>query len=155
MALNYFNAENIQINTPVNPANNTVNIEYIVEERPSDQLELSAGWGGISRGVIGTLGITFNNFSLRNFLKAEAWNPLPQGDGQKLSLRIQTNGRFFQSYNFSFTEPWLGGKKPNALSLSAFHSNFNNGYSEESSAFQRLRISGVTLGLGTRLRVSR
>ncbi len=151
-ALNYFNPDNLQINTPVNPQRGTVDIEYIVEERPSDQLELSAGWGGIGRGVIGTLGVTFNNFSLRNLFKAEAWNPLPQGDGQKLSLRIQTNGRFYQSYNFSFTEPWLGGKKPNAFSLSAYHTNFNNGFSQESSAFQRLQITGASLGLGTRLR---
>ena len=152
-ALNYFNAENIQINTPVNPQRGTVDIEYIVEERPSDQLELSAGWGGVGRGVIGTLGVTFNNFSLRNLLKAEAWNPLPQGDGQRLSLRVQTNGRYYQSYNFSFTEPWLGGKKPNSFTLSAYHTNFNNGYSQESSAFQRLQITGASIGLGTRLRV--
>lgn len=151
-ALNYFNPENLQINTPVNPQRGTVDIEYIVEERPSDQLELSAGWGGVGRGVIGTLGVTFNNFSLRNLFKPEAWNPLPQGDGQKLSLRIQTNGRFFQSYNFSFTEPWLGGKKPNAFTLSAYHTNFNNGFSQESSNFQRLQITGASVGLGTRLR---
>lgn len=151
-ALNYFNPENLQINTPVNPQRGTVDIEYIVEERPSDQLELSAGWGGVGRGVIGTLGVTFNNFSLRNLFKPEAWNPLPQGDGQKLSLRIQTNGRFFQSYNFSFTEPWLGGKKPNSLTVSAYHTNFNNGFSLESSAFQRLQITGASIGLGTRLR---
>jgi outer membrane protein insertion porin family len=151
-ALNYFNPENLQINTPVNAQRGTVDIEYIVEERPSDQLELSAGWGGVGRGVIGTLGVTFNNFSLRNLFKPEAWNPLPQGDGQKLSLRVQTNGRFYQSYNFSFTEPWLGGKKPNAFSLSAYHTNFNNGFSQESSAFQRLQITGASIGLGTRLR---
>ncbi len=153
VGLNYFNAENLQINTPVNAARGTVDIEYIVEERPSDQLELSAGWGGVGRGIIGTLGVTFNNFSLRNILKPETWNPLPQGDGQRLSLRVQTNGRFYQSYNFSFTEPWLGGKKPNALTVSAYHTNFNNGYSQESSAFQRLQITGASIGLGTRLRV--
>ncbi|MGH1337700.1 MAG: outer membrane protein assembly factor BamA [Aureispira sp.] len=151
-ALNYFNPENLKINTPVNPQRGTVDIEYIVEERPSDQLELSAGWGGVGRGVIGTLGVTFNNFSLRNMLNPEAWNPLPQGDGQRLSLRVQTNGRFYQSYNFSFTEPWLGGKKPNSFTLSAYHTNFNNGFSEESSAFQRLQITGASIGLGTRLR---
>lgn len=151
-ALNFFNPETIKINTPVNPQRGTVDIEYTVEERPSDQLELSAGWGGEGRGVIGTLGVTFNNFSLRNLFKPEAWNPLPQGDGQRLSLRVQTNGRFYQSYNFSFTEPWLGGKKPNAFTISAYHTNFNNGFSEESSAFQRLQITGASVGLGTRLR---
>lgn len=152
VGLNYFNAENLQINTPVNAQRGTVDIEYVVEERPSDQLELSAGWGGVGRGIIGTLGVTFNNFSLRNIGKPETWNPLPQGDGQRLSLRVQTNGRFYQSYNFSFTEPWLGGKKPNALTVSAYHTNFNNGFSQESSAFTRLQITGASVGLGTRLR---
>lgn len=152
MALNYFNPEALGINTPVNAQRGTVDIEYNVEERPSDQLELSAGWGGVGRGLIGTLGVTFNNFSLRNLFKPEAWSPLPQGDGQRLSLRVQTNGRFYQSYNFSFTEPWLGGKKPNAFTLSLYHTNFNNGYSQESSAFQRLQITGASVALGTRLR---
>jgi outer membrane protein insertion porin family len=152
MALNYFNPESMGINTPVNAQRGTVDIEYTVEERPSDQLELSAGWGGFGRGLIGTLGVTFNNFSLRNLFNAEAWNPLPQGDGQRLSLRIQTNGRFYQSYNFSFTEPWLGGKKPNSLSFAAFQSRFNNGQIPESSNFQQLVITGVNVGLGTRLR---
>jgi outer membrane protein insertion porin family len=77
-------------------------------------LELSAGWGG-SIGLTGTLGVSFNNFSIRNIFKKTAWDPLPMGDGQKLSLRIQSNGKAFRSYNFSFTEPWLGGKKRNAL----------------------------------------
>jgi outer membrane protein insertion porin family len=75
---------------------------------------LSAGWGG-SIGLTGTLGVSFNNFSIRNIFKKTAWDPLPMGDGQKLSLRIQSNGKAFRSYNFSFTEPWLGGKKRNAL----------------------------------------
>lgn len=81
MNLNYFNPEALGINTPVNPQRGTVDIEYTVEEKPSDQLELSAGWGGV-RQVIGTLGVSFNNFSLRNIFNKEAWHPLPQGDGQ-------------------------------------------------------------------------
>ena len=152
MALNYFNPETMSINTPVNPQRGTVDIIYGVDERPSDQLELSAGWGGFGRGLIGTLGVTFNNFSLRNLFNSAAWNPLPQGDGQRLSLRIQTNGRYYQSYNFSFTEPWLGGRKRNALSVSAYHSRFNNGQIPESSNFQQLVITGVTVGLGTQLK---
>lgn len=108
MALGFFNPETMGINTPVNPRRGTVDIEYSVEERPSDQLELSAGWSAF--GLIGTLGVVFNNFSTRNIFKKSAWSPLPQGDGQKLSLRAQSNGKFFQSYNFSFTEPWLGVK---------------------------------------------
>lgn len=150
--LGYFNPEALGINTPVNPQRGTVDIEYAVEEKPSDQLELSAGWGGIGRGVIGTLGVSFNNFSVRNILKKESWNPLPQGDGQRLSLRAQTNGRFFQSYNASFTEPWLGGKKPNAFTVAGFFTQFTNGQDRESSNFGKFSISGVTLSLGTRLK---
>ncbi len=149
--LGYFNPETLGINTPVNPQRGTVDIEYTVEERPSDQLELSAGWAGGGRGVIGTLGVTFNNFSLRNFFKKESWSPLPQGDGQRLSLRAQTNGNFFQSYNVSFTEPWLGGKKPNSFSVSGFYNRFAFGDSG-STTFQKFSIAGVSIGLGTRLK---
>lgn len=124
IALGYFNQENLDIQTPVNEAAGTVDIEYTVEEKPSDQLELSAGYGGTS-GLIGTLGVTFNNFSLKNVKDRSTWSPLPQGDGQKLSVRIQSNSRFFKSYNFSFTEPWLGGKKPNSLTVGLVASEFD------------------------------
>lgn len=150
--LGYFNQENLGINTPVNPDRGTVDIEYTVEEKPSDQLELSAGWGGRGRGVIGTLGVAFNNFSARNILKKESWSPLPQGDGQRLSIRAQTNGRFFQSYNMSFTEPWLGGKKPNSLTVAAFVSILSNGFAKTSPSYGRLTNGGVTFSLGTRLK---
>jgi outer membrane protein insertion porin family len=143
--LGYFNPEALGINTPVNPERGTVDIEYKVEEKPSDQLELSAGWGGASR-VIGTLGVSFNNFSLRNFFKKEAWRPLPQGDGQRLSLRAQTNGTFFQSYNVSFTEPWLGGKRPNSLTVGGFYNKFN--YQANGS----LSIVQGSVTFGTRLK---
>jgi outer membrane protein insertion porin family len=122
--LGYFNPENLGIDTPVDPQRGTVDIEYSVEERPSDQLELSAGYGGYS-GLIGTLGMTFNNFSIRNINKREAWNPLPQGDGQKLSVRAQSNGNYYKSYNFSFTEPWFGGKKRIGLTLGGVYSKFD------------------------------
>lgn len=147
--LGYFNPEAIGINTPVNQQNGTVDIEYNVEEKPNDQLELSAGYGGF-QGLIGTLGVTFNNFSVRNILKPESWRPLPQGDGQKLSLRGQTNGKFYQSYNASFTEPWLGGKKPNSFTVAGFYSKYSRldaGYN--ATGFFSI-ISG-TIGLGTRL----
>ena len=145
--LGYFSPENMPINTPVNPQRGTVDIEYVLEERPSDQLELSAGYGGAS-GLIGTLGVTFNNFSLRNLKNRRSWSPLPQGDGQKLSLRIQSNSRFFRSYNFSFTEPWLGGKKPNSLTVGAVHSAID--YSQFGQG--ALKITRVFAGLGTQLR---
>jgi outer membrane protein insertion porin family len=152
MSLNYFNPEKMGINTPVNPQRGTVDVEYEVEERPSDQLELSAGWGGAGRGVVGTLGVTFNNFSLRNLFNAESWSPLPQGDGQRLSIRAQSNGRYFQSYNFSFSEPWLGGRRPMGLSVSAFHNRQNNGQTPESSNYQAFIMTGGSVGIGTRLR---
>ena len=124
--LGYFNQEALGINTPVNPQRGTVDIEYKVEEKPSDQLELSAGFGGF--GVVGTLGVSFNNFSIRNIFKKEAWSPLPQGDGQRLSIRAQSNGKFFQSYNASFTEPWLGGKRPISLTVGGAYSKYANVY---------------------------
>jgi len=145
--LGYFNPESMSINTPVNPQRGTVDIEYVLEETPSDQLELSAGYGGAS-GLIGTLGVSFNNFSLRNVKNRETWSPLPQGDGQKLSLRIQSNSRFFRSYNFSFTEPWLGGKKPNSFTIGAVHSAID--YSQFGSG--ALKITRLFSGLGTQLK---
>jgi len=151
MNLNYFNPETLGINTPVNPARGTVDIEYTVEEKPSDQLELSAGWGG-QRRIIGTLGVTFNNFSLRNITNRDAWHPLPQGDGQRLSLRAQTNGEFFQSYNVSFTEPWLGGKKPTSLTVAGFFNRFSNGVPRGNELHGFLQIAQLSVSLGTRLR---
>ncbi len=150
--LGYFNPEALGINTPVNPQRGTVDIEYTVEEKPSDQLELSAGWGGFQARVIGTLGVTFNNFSLRNIFNREAWHPLPQGDGQRLSLRAQTNGNFYQSYNGSFTEPWLGGKKPNALTVASSFTKITSGTNPESVNYYRLSILRGALSLGTRLK---
>lgn len=145
--LGYFNPESMGIGTPVNPANGTVDIVYDLEERPSDQLELSAGYGGFS-GLIGTLGVTFNNFSVKNIKDRSTWAPLPQGDGQKLSLRVQSNSRFFRSYNFSFTEPWLGGKRPRSFTVGAVRSAFDY----ESFAQGKLSISRVFAGLGTQLK---
>jgi len=107
--LNYFNQEKISPGVNPNQEDGTVDINWNLEEKSSDQLELSAGWGG-GIGLTGTVGVTFNNFSIKNIWRKEAWDPLPTGDGQKLSLRLQSNGRAFRSYNFSFTEPWLGGK---------------------------------------------
>ncbi len=151
MNLNYFNPETLGINTPVNPNRGTVDIDYTVEEKPSDQLELSAGWGG-QRRVIGTLGVTFNNFSLRNITNREAWHPLPQGDGQRLSLRAQTNGDFYQSYNVSFTEPWLGGRKPTSFTVAGFFNRFTNGGTKGTETYQSFNITQLSLSLGTRLR---
>ena len=151
VALGYFDPETMQLNTPVNANRGTVDIEYVLEEKSSDQLELSAGYQPSTAfyrgGLIGTLGVTFNNFSLRNMFTKGAWTPLPQGDGQKLSIRAQTNGKFYQSYNFSFTEPWLGGKKPNSFTLAAFFTQNARFFDVE----QTLSIEQLTIGLGSRL----
>jgi outer membrane protein insertion porin family len=149
--LGYFDPEKLGVTPKPNPAEGTVDIEYVVEEKPSDQLELSGGYG--ANQLVGTLGISFNNFSARNILKKSAWHPLPSGDGQKLSLRFQSNGQAYQSYNASFTEPWLGGKKPNSLSVSFFHSRYvTNGLPDSRPDQQAAKITGVTVGLGKRLK---
>ncbi len=150
--LGYFDPEQLQMNTPVNQAQGTVDIEYVLAERPSDQLELSAGYNG-SAGLLGTIGVTFNNFSSRRMLEKGAWRPVPMGDGQKLSLRGQSNGSFFQSVNFSFTEPWFGGKKPNALSLGGFWTQQAIGgtINKNSASYGELRALAGYVGLGKRL----
>ncbi|MCB0478622.1 MAG: outer membrane protein assembly factor BamA [Crocinitomicaceae bacterium] len=148
--LGFFDPEQFNVNPIPNPQNGTVDIEYTVVEKSSDQIELSGGWGG--GRLIGTLGLSFNNFSLKNMFKKGAWSPLPTGDGQKLSIRGQTNGKFYQSYNFSFTEPWLGGKKPNSFTFSLFHSLNGNGEKRSSPTYQGVGITGVAVGLGKRLK---
>ena len=120
--LGFFDAEKIGI-APKPNNDGTVDIDINVVEKSSDQLELQAGFGG-GLGITGTVGVSFNNFSLKNMTKRSAWDPLPMGDGQKLSLRGQANGRWYNSVTASFTEPWLGGKKPTALSLSAYRTYF-------------------------------
>ncbi len=145
--LGYFNPESLGIETPVNQARGTVDIVYNLEERPADQLELSAGYGGFS-GLIGTLGVTFNNFSIANVRDRSTWAPLPQGDGQKLSVRLQSNSRFFKSYNISFTEPWLGGKKPRSLTVGAVASSFD--YTSLNSG--KFSIIRGFAGLGSQLK---
>lgn len=144
----YFNPEALNVNPVPNPVTGTVDIEYTVEERANDQIELSGGWG--AGFVVGTLGLVLNNFSARKFFNKKAWNPVPTGDGQRLSLRAQTNGTFFQSYSASFTEPWLGGKKPNAFTGSVFHSVQSNG--QRGDLRSGLFTTGVVFGLGKRLR---
>lgn len=152
--LGYFDPEAFDINPVQNDQDGTVDIIYTVAERPSDQIELSGGWG--AGFIVGTLGVSFTNFSMRNFFKKGAWNPLPSGDGQRLSVRAQSNGRFFQSYNMSFTEPWLGGKKPNSFTVGIQHSVQTNGVTkkqerEQNLDRQALYITGGNVSLGKRL----
>lgn len=152
--LGYFDPEKINPDLRPNFEAATVDITFELEERPNDQIELSGGWGGFY-GFVGTVGLVFNNFSLKNIGDFDKWDPLPVGDGQKLSLRIQANGQSFQNYSVSLTEPWFGGKKPNALSFAFNHSvqrqidfyNQNN-FGNELGFF---KITGVTLGLAKRV----
>ncbi len=124
--LGFVDPEKVSPNFKPNPADYTVDIDYNIAEKSADQLELSMGYGG-GIGVQGSLGLVFNNFSLRNLFKPKNWDPMPIGDGQKLSIRYQSNGLWFNSANFSFTEPWLGGKKPNALTVSGVYSRMARG----------------------------
>lgn len=138
--LGFFDAEKIGI-VPKPNNDGTVDIDYTVVEKSSDQLELQAGFGG-GLGITGTVGVSFNNFSLKNLTKKSAWDPLPMGDGQKLSLRGQANGKWYNSITASFTEPWLGGKKPTALSLSAYRTYFAGTFGSNTPG------NMTTLGLG-------
>lgn len=147
--LGYFDAEQIGINPIPNPATGTVDIEYTLVEKPNDQLQLSGGWGGAT-GFVGTVGLAFNNFSLRNITKPKTWDPLPAGDGQRLSIRFQANFNYF-SYSLSFTEPWLGGRKPNSLTASYSHS-LSRRLDGNNDVVGKLKIDALTLSLGKRLK---
>ena len=156
--LGYFNQEKINPNIVPNQEDGTVDINWGLEEKSSDQLELSAGWGG-GIGLTGTLGVTFNNFSIRNIFKKSSWDPLPTGDGQKLSVRVQSNGRAFRSYNASFTEPWFGGKKRNSLTFSAASTKFSNSYDYRTGTYSKaagdtsyLKSLSFSVALGKQLK---
>ncbi len=155
--LGFFNQEKINPNIVPNQDDGTVDVTWEVEEKSSDQLELSAGFGG-GIGLTGTLGVSFNNFSIKNIFHKEAWDPLPVGDGQKLSIRFQSNGRAYRSYNVSFTEPWLGGKKRNSLTVAFYDTKYSNGYNYYTGRYDRssdtsfFRTTGASIGLGKQLK---
>ena len=121
--LGHFDPEAIVPDVQPNPENGTVDIEYRLQEKANDQIELSGGWG--AGMFVGSIGLKFANFSVRNIFNKEAWRPLPTGDGQTLGLRFQTSGKYYRTVSLSFIEPWLGGKKPNSFSLSLSHSRIN------------------------------
>jgi outer membrane protein insertion porin family len=137
--------------TNINPQDGTVDIIYNVVEKPSDQVELSGGFGGGM--LIGTLGLTFNNFSLRNIFNLKAYKPLPKGDGQKLSIRGQSSGRTYTNYSFTYSDPWFGGKKPIYFALSAYTQGSSTGdyYPVSSPYYNNLRINGIGITLGKKL----
>ena len=150
--LGFFDAQQI---TPdfknMNPNDGTVDIEYSVVERGSSQIELQGGYGG--GGFIGTLGLSFNNFSIKNIFNGEAYQPVPMGDGQSLALRLQAS-RFFRTYSFSFMEPWLNGKRPMQFSTSLSHTQqfLYNPITRDADRNRRFDITGVSVGLSKRLR---
>lgn len=156
--LGYFDAEKINPVPHPNAEDGTVDITWNLVEKSSDQLELSAGFGG-GIGLTGTLGVSFNNFSIYNIFNKKAWDPLPVGDGQKLSLRAQSNGKQFRSYNFSFTEPWLGGKKRNGFTIGYYDTKYANAFDPLTGWYNRkfadssfIRITGVSVSLAKQLK---
>ena len=147
-SLGHFNPEAIM--PDIQPVSNElVNVNWPLEEQASDQFNIAGGWG--SGTFVGSVGITLNNLSLKNTFKKGAWRPYPMGQNQRLSLSAQTNGTYYKAFAFSFTDPWLGGKKPNSFTLSAHFSEQNNAYYVWQSSTQYFRTYGVAAGLGKRL----
>ena len=152
--LGYFEPEKLMPNPIPDFNSSTVDIEYPLTEKRNDMFEISAGWGG--GYFVGRLGVTFNNFSTKNFFDKKTWRPLPQGDGQKLSLSFQSNGKYYQTYAISFSEPWLGGKRRNAFSVSFYYSDINMKNASSKSYYYstydyRMQVWGASVGLGRRL----
>lgn len=156
--LGFFNQESINPDVKANYVDNTVDIEYSVEEAAADQVRFSAGYG--YQMLILQAGLQFSNFSMRNLFNKSAWKPIPVGDGQKLGINVTTCGSRFINYGISFTEPWLGGRKPNSLSVSLYQSFYSNGQDrkilvdgkkEKNPNFGWFQMTGFTIGLGRRL----
>jgi outer membrane protein insertion porin family len=150
ISLGFFDPAQVGVTPTPDPRTGNVDLDYTVAEKPSDRLELSGGYGG--GRVLVSLGLSFTNFSVRKMFDKRAWTPLPAGDGQTLSLRAQTNGSYYQSYSLSFIEPWLGGRKPNSLSLGGYYTRQTNGVSSDNPLFQQLGILGGSIGMGKRLK---
>ena len=132
-----------------NQNTNTVDIAFNLEEKPNSQLELSGGWGGNT--FVGTLGVSFNNFSIKRLFKKNAWRPVPFGDGQTFSVRFQTNGTYYTALSASFIEPWLFGKKPTSLSTSVYFTRQTNSYYYYQNSDEYMEVFGAAVGLGNRL----
>ena len=147
--LGHFDPEKINPTPLPDITNGTVDLLYKLEEKANDQLEVSGGWG--AGMLVGTVGVRFNNVAIRNFFKPSEWRPYPSGDGQSISLRAQSNGRIYSSYNISFVEPWLGGKNPNTLSVSLYRSIMTNDKKKGDDGYQSMVIDGASIGLGKRL----
>ena len=135
-----------------NQLDNTVDLVYNVTEKPSSQLEVSGGWGG--RTFVATVGVSFNNFSTHRMFERGAWRPVPLGDAQNLAFRFQTNGTYYTALTASFTEPWLFGKKPTSLNLSAYYTRQTNSYLALNilSHDREMEVFGFAASLGARLK---
>ena len=135
-----------------NQMDNTVDLIYNVTEKPSSQLELSGGWGGNT--FVATIGVSFNNFSTHRLFDKNAWRPVPLGDAQNLAFRFQTNGTYYTALTASFTEPWLFGKKPTSLNLSAYYTRQTNSYLALNilSHDRQMEVFGFSASLGKRLK---
>ena len=152
--LGFIDPEKVAPDLKPNPSDYTVDINYGIAEKSSDQLEISAGYNG-AFGVSGSVGLVFNNFSIRNITKPKTWSPLPMGDGQKLSIRWQSSGFLYNSGTLSFTEPWLGGKKPNSLTVGASWIRLTQGGSnslENRGSDNYITNFGANVSLGRRLK---
>ncbi len=146
--MQHFNEETLMPDIkPV--SNDLVDISWPLEEKASDQFNVAAGWG--SGTFVGSVGITLNNLSIRNFFKKGAWKPYPMGQNQRLSISGQTNGTYYKAIALSFQDPWLGGRKPNSFTISGHLSEQNNAYYIWQSATSYFRSYGISIGLGKRL----
>ena len=147
-SMGHFNPEAIM--PDIKPVSNElVDVNWPLEEQASDQFNIAGGWG--SGTFVGSVGITFNNLSIKNAFKKGAWRPYPMGQNQRLSINAQTNGTYYKAFSFSFTDPWLGGKKPNSFTISAHISEQNNAYYVWQTSTMHFRTYGVAVGLGKRL----
>lgn len=171
--MGFFDPEKMVPDITPDPENGTVDIDYNLESKSSDQVEASLGYG--ATGITGSIGLKFTNFAMQNLFKPETYRIVPQGEGQTLSFRMTTNGSYYTSFSGAFVDNWFGGKRPNQLSLSAFYSR-QSGISSRSNVYaanyysslysssqygtyyaydidpdKYIHIFGVSLGLGKRL----
>jgi outer membrane protein insertion porin family len=160
LALNYFDQEKLAPVPSPDIQKGTVDIDYSLEERPSDQLQLQGGWGQRVRdaggnvlfgGFVGTVQLAFNNFSTKRIFDPGAWRPVPSGDGQQVSLAVQMNGTNYKNFSFTFLEPWLGGKKPNSFGFSASYF-VQQPLNFDGTVLYRVKLFNVSADLGQRLK---
>ena len=149
-SMGHFTAEAIAPDIqPVVNSDELVDINWPLEEIASDQFQIAGGWGGGT--FVGSVGVTLNNLSIKNFFKKGAWRPYPMGQNQRLSISAQTNGTYYKAFAISFTDPWMGGRKPNSFTISAHYSDENNAYYAWQKGTRYFRTAGVAAGLGKRL----